>query len=81
MLHLRDRIVIDPGKCHGRPTIRGQRITVHTILEYLGAGDAVEDILHQYPTLVAEDIYACLLYAADVMDRQSLVQPLEPLAA
>ena len=61
------RITIDPSICNGKPTIRGKRITVHTILEFLGAGDAEADILEQYPSLEPEDIRACQRFAAELM--------------
>lgn len=61
------RIVIDPDVCNGRPTIRGKRITVQSILEYLGAGDSEADILAEYPMLEAEDIRACLTFAGQLM--------------
>jgi uncharacterized protein (DUF433 family) len=54
------RIVIDPNICCGRPTLRGTRITVQTVLEFLGAGDSIEEILDAYPTLSREDVLACL---------------------
>ena len=54
------RITIDPQICNGKPTIRGKRISVQTILEFLSAGDSAEDILYQYPSLEAQDIEACL---------------------
>jgi len=60
MDYLIDRITIDSNICNGKPTIRGKRITVQTILEFLSAGDTREDILKQYPTLEPEDIDACL---------------------
>ncbi len=60
------RITIDPAVCNGRPTIRGKRIAVQTILEYLAAGDSEADILAQYPGLEPEDIRACLLFGTDV---------------
>jgi uncharacterized protein (DUF433 family) len=63
-----DRIVIDPEICNGRPTIHGTRITVHTVLDFLGAGDSIEDILDGYPTLTREDVLACLQYSARLMD-------------
>jgi len=44
-----DRITIDPDLCNGRPTLRGKRIAVQTVLEFLGAGDSEADILEQYP--------------------------------
>jgi uncharacterized protein (DUF433 family) len=46
---LNGRITIDPGVCNGKPTLRGKRITVQTILEFLSAGDSEEEILAQYP--------------------------------
>lgn len=69
------RITIDPMVCNGKPTIRGKRITVQTILEFLSAGDSTEDILDQYPSLEQEDIRACLRFAAKLMEqRYSLAQ-------
>lgn len=56
------RISLDPQICNGRPIITGTRITVQTILEFLGAGDSVEDILAEYPTLSREDVLASLRY-------------------
>jgi uncharacterized protein (DUF433 family) len=59
---LMNRITIDNNICNGKPTIRGKRITVPTILEFLSAGDSKEEILRQYPSLVSEDIDACLKF-------------------
>jgi len=53
------KITIDADVCNGKPTIRGQRITVQTILEFLSAGESNEEILRQYPTLTQEDIEFC----------------------
>jgi uncharacterized protein (DUF433 family) len=53
-----NRISISPDICNGRPVITGTRITVQTILEFLGAGDSVEDVLEEYPSLTAEDIHS-----------------------
>jgi len=58
-----ERIVIDAAVCSGRPVVRGTRITVQTILEFLGAGDSIEDVLEEYPSLSREDILACLSYS------------------
>jgi len=58
-----ERIVIDAAVCNGRPVVRGTRITVQTILEFLGAGDSIEDVLEEYPSLSREDILACLSYS------------------
>jgi len=55
-----ERITLDPDICNSRPVIRGTRITVQTVLEFLGAGDSVEDVLAEYPALTREDVQACL---------------------
>ncbi len=64
MENLVNRVTINPEICNGKPIIRNMRITVRTILEYLGAGETIENILEAYPVLEKEDIYACLQYAA-----------------
>ena len=48
--YLNGRITIDPDICNGKPTIRGKRITVHTLLDFLGAGESQVEILRQYPS-------------------------------
>ena len=58
-------ITIDPGMRSGKPTIRGTRMTVTDVLEYLAAGMSTEEILADFPDLTAEDIKACLAFAAD----------------
>jgi uncharacterized protein (DUF433 family) len=58
------RITVDPEVCNGKPTIRGKRITVQTILEFLGAGEDREEILRQYPSLEPADIDASVAFAA-----------------
>jgi len=63
-------IVINPDVCNGRPTIRGKRITVQSVLEYLGAGDSVADILAEFPMLEPEDIRACLMFAGQLMSQR-----------
>jgi uncharacterized protein (DUF433 family) len=62
-------VVIDPAICNGKPTIRGKRITVQTILEFLAAGDSEGDLLQQYPSLNEKDIHACLRFAANLTQR------------
>ncbi len=57
-----ERVVIDPNICNGRPTVRGTRVTVATVLEFLGAGDTVDDLLAEYPSLTQGDVRACLHY-------------------
>lgn len=69
-----DRITIDDRLCNGKPTIRGKRITVQTILEFLSAGESVDEILHQYPSLEVEDITACLKFAVALMDRSYTIK-------
>jgi uncharacterized protein (DUF433 family) len=64
------RVTIAPSICNGKPTIRGKRIAVQTVLEFLGAGESEEEILRQYPSLQTEDIKACLQFAAGLMDRR-----------
>jgi len=58
-----DRIVTDEAICNGKPVIRGYRITVQTILEYLAAGESEENILEAYPFLEEADIKACISFA------------------
>jgi uncharacterized protein (DUF433 family) len=73
---LETRITLDPGLCNGRPTLRGKRITVQTILEFLSAGESRREILRQYPSLESEDIDACLAFAAKVMGQGYVVKKL-----
>jgi uncharacterized protein (DUF433 family) len=58
-------ITIEPGKRSGQPCIRGLRMTVRDVLEYLAAGMSVAEILADFPNLTEEDIRACLAFAAD----------------
>ena len=74
MTFVTDRITIDEGICNGKPTIRGKRITVQTILEFLSAGENIEEVLHQYPTLEREDITACLQFATALMNRNYVIK-------
>lgn len=59
----RDRVSIDPKVCHGKPCIKGTRIMVSIILDYLRAGESHEEILRQYPSLQPADIDAAFGYA------------------
>ena len=58
-------ITIEPGKRGGKPCIRGMRITVYDVLDYLASGMTEAEILEDFPDLTAEDIRACLAFAAD----------------
>lgn len=69
---LLQRITIEPGKCGGRPCIRGLRIRVQDILDMLAAGISEEEILHDYPYLERDDIRAAMAYAAAYLN-QSIV--------
>jgi len=60
-----DRITVEAGKRSGKPCIRGLRITVSDVLEYLASGMTEVEILEEFPQLEAADIKACLAFAAD----------------
>jgi uncharacterized protein (DUF433 family) len=65
MMEYRKLITIDPAKRSGKPCIRGLRITVYDVLEYLASGMPEDEILKDFPDLTHEDIRACLRFAAD----------------
>jgi uncharacterized protein (DUF433 family) len=65
MSDYRGIITIEPGKMGGKPCIRGMRITVYDVLDYLASGMSEAEILHDFPDLTREDIRACLAFAAD----------------
>lgn len=60
-----DRIAVDPHIRNGKPCIKGTRITVSDILDYLGAGMTQAEILADFPDLAAQDIQACIVFAAE----------------
>jgi len=64
------RITIKDEICNGKPTIRGYRLTVQTILEFILAGTSTEEILKQYPFLEHEDIDACKEFALLMLDNK-----------
>ena len=64
-MNYKDIITIEPDKRSGKPTIRGTRMTVQDVLEYLAGGMSEAELLAEFPDLTAEDIRACLAYAAD----------------
>ena len=72
-MNLLDRITIDPQISHGKPTIRGLRYPVESILEYLVAGDTVDDLLEEFKDLEREDILACLAYATRAVKNKSII--------
>lgn len=67
-----DRITVEPGKCGGKPCIRGMRITVRRVLELLATYPDRESIFREYPFLEAADLNQVLLYAAAAVDDESL---------
>lgn len=69
-----DRIDVHPDICNGRPVIAGTRIPVQTIMEFLGAGDSIDEVLEAYPSLKREDVYACIQFAAKLMANHYQIQ-------
>lgn len=76
----REIITIDPGIRSGKPSIRGMRITVQDILEYLAGGMSEDEILSDFPELTREDILACIAFAAN-RERQLALLPQYEIAA
>jgi uncharacterized protein (DUF433 family) len=70
---LLQRISIDPNICFGKPCIRGHRIWVSLILDFLASGTTFEEILENYPGLTKDDILACIAYGAE-MARERYVE-------
>jgi uncharacterized protein (DUF433 family) len=68
-------ITIEPDKRSGQPCVRGLRMTVQDVLEYLAAGMSVDEIVADFPDLTAEDVRACLAFAADRERRLRVVPP------
>jgi uncharacterized protein (DUF433 family) len=60
------RITVDPNVCFGKPCIRGHRIWVSLVLDFLAEGMTIEEILAEYPDLTAEDVRACIAYGAEM---------------
>lgn len=73
-ISLLDRITIIPDICHGKPTIRGLRYTVQSILELLASGMSNDKILEDYEDLEEDDFKACLLFAAKISEVKSISQ-------
>lgn len=60
------RITVDPNVCFGKPCIRGHRIWVSLILDFLASGMTIKEVLADYPGLEEADIYACIAYGAEM---------------
>ena len=74
----RDFITIEAGKRSGKPCVRGLRITVYEVLEYLASEMTEEEILDDFPDLTHEDLKACIAYAAD-RERRLMTSSLSPV--
>jgi uncharacterized protein (DUF433 family) len=72
MENLLDRITSSPDIAFGKPVIKGTRMAVVFLLEHLAAGDSHKEIIDAFPFLKEEDILACLQYAAQLLDRNSI---------
>ena len=75
---LLSRISIDPNICFGKPCIRGHRIWVSLILDWLASGMTFEEILQEYPGLERDDILACIAYGAELARERVVEVPLVP---
>jgi uncharacterized protein (DUF433 family) len=76
----REIITIEPGKRSGKPCIRGMRITVQDILEYLAGGMSEDEILSDFPELTRDDIRACLAFAANRERQLAVAEQYEVIA-
>ena len=72
---MESRITVEPGKRSGQPCIRGLRITVYEVLEYLASGMTEDKFLTDFPDLTREDIRACLAFAADRERKLASIPP------
>jgi uncharacterized protein (DUF433 family) len=63
---LLSRISIDPNICFGKPCIKGHRIWVALILDYLSGGETIDSILEAYPSIERDDVLACIAYGAEM---------------
>jgi uncharacterized protein (DUF433 family) len=78
MDNLLERISIDPKVCFGKPCIKGTRIWVSLLLDFLANGDTEEELLKAYPQLTHEDILAAIAYGAEAARERIISVPTEP---
>lgn len=71
------RISVNPNVCHGRPCIKGTRIWVSLVLDFLASGSTREEILNEYPQLTVEDVQACIAYGAEAARERFISVPME----
>ena len=74
---LLSRISINADVCFGKPCIRGHRIWVSLILDFLASGETMEEILEDYPQLTREDVLACIAYGAEMARERYVEIPIE----
>ena len=72
-MNIQDRIETRPGVMLGKPVIKGTRIPVELIVRKLGEGASIEDLLDGYPHLKRQDIHAALIYAAETLSNEIIV--------
>lgn len=71
-LDWRQRISINQNVCHGKPCIKGTRIWVSLVLDFMASGSSMDEVLNEYPQLKREDILACIAYGAE-MSRERFI--------
>ncbi len=71
--NLLKKIIVDPEICHGKPVIKGTRITVSTILDNLAEGLPFDEIIKNYPSLTIDDIKAAIIYASKLSDEEIIL--------
>ena len=69
-----NHIIVDPDICNGKPVIKGTRITVQTVLEFLAAGDSIEDVLEEYPSLSRQDVLECMRFSSELLKHHFVLQ-------
>jgi len=68
-----ERISINPQVCFGKPVIKGTRIWVSLILDFLASGDSIEIVLQEYPHITREDVLACIAFGAEAASEHQLI--------
>ena len=72
-IHWQDYITSDPDILFGKPVVKGTRVPVHLILEKLGKGETIADLLLAYPRVSEQAIHACLIFAAETVKNETVV--------
>lgn len=74
-----ERISINPKVCFGKPVIKGTRLWVSLILDFLASGDSIEAIIAEYPQLTREDVLACIAFGAEAASDRFIEVPLSSI--